>query len=51
MDVAAPPNVATLTRDTKVPVTGRAVESMSMVWVAGPTSLRGAGMASVIPNI
>ena len=51
MEVATPPRVATLTRDTSVPVTGRAAESMSMVCVAGPTILSGAGMASVMPKI
>lgn len=51
IDVATPPNVATLTRETSVPVTGRALESISIVCVAGPTILIGAGMASVIPNI
>jgi hypothetical protein len=51
IEVANPPNVATLTLDTKVPVTGREEQSTSIVCVAGPTILIGAGIASVIPKI
>jgi len=50
IEVANPPKVATLTRDTNVPVTG-CEEDMSIVCVAGPTSLIGGGIASVIPKI
>ena len=48
MDVAIPFNVATLTRETKVPTP---FSFISIFWIAGPTSLIGDGMASVIPKI
>jgi hypothetical protein len=40
-DIATPPSIATLTRDTNVPVRGLADESTSMVCDAGPTNFIG----------
>lgn len=49
IDVAIPFRVATFTRLTNFPVLLPSVKEM--VWYAGPVSLMGAGMASVIPKI
>lgn len=49
IDVAFPPSVATVTLETNFPVC--AAVSNVMVWYAGPTSLTGAGIESVIEYI
>lgn len=51
IEVATPPRVATFTLETKVPVIGREEESTSIVCVAGPTILIGAGISSVMLKI
>jgi len=53
MDVAIPPRVATLMRETREEDDSALLLSVEVliVWVAGPTSLMGAGMLSVMEKI